>query len=103
MERNIAKLYYYKGYAPKSLDKPDMKDYELVCEFPYHGKAVIQLLDTMFRLFNWVDEGFQPNDPELGFNRPDTVYHTSMSVGDIVEVQGIKYICASMGWEEVEA
>jgi hypothetical protein len=26
----------------------------------------------------------------------------SVSVGDIVEVDGVNYLCASMGWEELE-
>ncbi|MNK38830.1 hypothetical protein D3C87_574260 [compost metagenome] len=106
MTEEIINIYYYKGF-PKGFGAPKeikMNDYELVCSrkvdrAPNHSDDII--LESHFELFNWVHEGFQPNDPEVGFNRPDSVYHTSMSVGDIVEISGKKYVCDSSGWKEI--
>lgn len=104
--KEVAKVYYYKGFLPNGFNEVDMEDYELVCEYPIvraPGHKDNHILESLFELFNWVHEGFQPDDKEIGFNRPDTVYHTSMSMGDIIEINGTKYICQMVGWKKVGA
>ncbi|MDF2534213.1 MAG: hypothetical protein K0R18_370 [Bacillales bacterium] len=100
-QKKQVKIYYKKQMFKKALT---MNDYALVFETsvskpPNHSNE--SMLEAYFELFNWVHEGFQPNDPELGFNR-NGADHTSMSVGDIVEIDGIKYLCAGSGWTEVQ-
>lgn len=34
-------------------------------------------------------------------NRPTGKYHYSLSVNDIVEIDGIQYLCQSFGWEKL--
>jgi hypothetical protein len=102
--KEVANVYYYKGFLPKA--EVDMKDYELVCKHPVFrapGHKDTQILEALFELFNWVHEGFQPNDKEIGFNKSNEVYHTSMSVGDIIEINGVKYLCQGGGWKKLEA
>jgi hypothetical protein len=102
--KETANIYYRKNNPFMVPEKVEIKDYQLVCKYPIfrapgHKDEVI--LETLFRLFNWVDEGFQPTDKEIGFDRGEA-RHTSMSVGDVVEISGKTYICASFGWEKVE-
>jgi hypothetical protein len=104
--KETANIYYRKNSYFIVPNEIDMKDYELVCKYPIYrapGHKDDVILETLFSLFNWVEEGFQPNDPAIGFNRPETVRHTSMSVGDVIEISGIKYVCGSFGWNKVEA
>jgi hypothetical protein len=51
------------------------------------------LLDWLFRQFNRVDDNELIS--LLGIRTP------SLSVGDAVEIDGRKYNCAGIGWEEV--
>jgi hypothetical protein len=103
----LAKIYYRKGTF-HSLEKPnkiDMNDYELVCTHPIYrvpGHKDSDILESLFELFNWVHEGFQPNDSEIGFNKPDSIKHTSLSVNDIVEINETKYLCNSVGWKRLK-
>ena len=72
------------------------------------------VLSDAFRFFNWVDRDFRAPVGlgdwlrRLGkgydvFDTPDEdrVWHSSMSVGDVVELDGVKYLCASVGWEKL--
>lgn len=105
MAKEKVRIFYKKEMFIRIAAKDvDMDDYALVCErdiyrAPGHSDAII--LEAHFELFNWVHSGFQPTDPEIRFNR-NGADHTSMSVGDIIEINGQKYLCAPAGWEKVE-
>ena len=55
--------------------------------------------ELMFKGLNIVEENPTPDDP--GYY--NTIHHCrSLSVGDIVEVDGIRYRCENMGWTQIE-
>lgn len=52
-------------------------------------ESVEDCLETIFMLFNRE-------------TKPDGYNGHSMSVGDIVEIENVAYICANCGWNKVE-
>ena len=55
--------------------------------------------ELMFKGFNVVEPNPGPNDP--GYY--NTIFHCrSLSVGDIVEVDGVRHRCEAMGFREME-
>lgn len=106
--QEMVKIYYFKGFTSgiKAPENPNMENYELVCNYPIQRSSNDTdefILEVMFELFNWVNEEIQPDNKELGFYKPESVFHTSMSVGDIVEINNEKYICDSIGWKKLRA
>lgn len=106
--QEMVKIYYFKGFGQGigTRENINLNEYELVCNYPVWrdpGHSDQTILNVMFELFNWENGTFTPEDEEIGFHRPDTVYHTSMSVGDIVEVNGVKYVCDMAGWTKLGA
>lgn len=69
-----------------------MKDYTKV----YEGftsdfeekKEISQILDLIYAKFN--------------IGKPNDYNYRSISVGDIVEIDGVKYFCDSFGWKKLE-
>lgn len=107
MEMANINIYYQRkmSYPYPKPNNIDMNNYVKVCERKVHriaGHTDDHILNAHFDLFNWQHSGFQPNDPEVGFNR-NGADHTSMSVGDIVEIDGVKYLCEMVGWGKVVA
>ena len=74
------------------------------------SKPTPEEVETEYKLF-WrgeVPEDTTPNDIFAKFNLiegrirlPPGIHHTSMSVGDIVELGGQFYLCMPIGWEKL--
>jgi hypothetical protein len=72
----------------KAKDKFDINDYEVV----YSGKVpadknTMQILDNLFTKFN--------------IDHPDDFTGHSLSVSDVVDLDGEKYYCDSIGWVKI--
>ena len=65
-------------------DKIDLNDYEVVYEGELDYPKMPNALDELFDMFN--------------VRRPNNFRGRSMSVSDIVEVDGENYYCDAVGW-----
>ena len=65
------------------------------------GRWDSDILDRAFKLFNAPEEFLDPEELKI-----TKVYRRqglrSLSVGDIVEVDNIKYLCESVGWRKLK-
>jgi len=69
--------------------------------FTQGDQPLEDFLSECFHFFNWVDRNFEaPIDVNEFAGRSRT--HASMSVGDVVEVRGVYYICRPFGWDKME-
>lgn len=86
--------YAFRGWMDhKDPFTPNMEDYEKVIEFPYdEGKTVVDILDTVFELGN--HGAFQQMVPEVKMR--------SVSVSDIIEVNGMRWYVDTMGFTAIE-
>lgn len=75
-------------YTPVMEELSDV--YEQTCEFDCSVKRdnINELLESLMRYLN-MD------------NRPNGKYHKSLSVGDIICIDGDSYICRTLGFEKV--
>lgn len=61
------------------------------------------ILDRMFRMLNINEENpLADADEQAGLARIMVHPHTSLSVGDVVTVDGRVYICKAQGWGRLE-
>lgn len=71
---------------------PTLNDYECVyeCELDPRGHEtdVYKVLDNIFRIFN--------------INHPEDFHGHSLSVSDVVEIDGEFYYCDDFGWEKLD-
>jgi hypothetical protein len=68
-------------------DEFNFKDYELVYEGDIEVKDVYETLEDLFRIFNG--------------ERPSDFKGHSLSVSDIVELNGKYYYCDNVGWTDI--
>lgn len=66
----------------------DLNDYEVVYEGDIDGNSTYECLDSLFQIFN--------------VERPKDFRGHSLSVSDIVELDGGNFYCDSRGWVCVE-
>lgn len=79
------------------------KNYELVAEAKVSVDAPavpVQILEEAFRLTNNIDSSWVENEgvtlvSDMRGGRRST------SMGDVVSVAGIAYVCAPMGWQQI--
>ena len=69
-------------------DKINLKDYEVVYEGELEYSEISDALEELFEIFN--------------IRRPEDFKGRSMSVSDIVEVDGDNYYCDAFGWVKLE-
>lgn len=101
----MKKVFYYKDSSiamqcyTKSITEVKKEDY---AEMPPLSKRNQKLsFDEIFSLFN--DPIKNPlSMPEKQECIIDNKLHTSMSVGDIIEVNGVPNICMPEGWKEIK-
>ena len=79
--------YYLKHYNWVK-DKIDLKDYEVVYEGELDYLEMPDALEELFKIFN--------------IKRPKDFEDRSMSISDIVEVDGKNYYCDDIGWKELK-
>ena len=90
-EQFMGDFYFSSLYTPKELAHKLMNSsaYREVCEYFAQGEGE-QLAEHAFDL---------TNNPSMQAQRELTYgRHRSVSVGDIVEVNGVPYLCESQGW-----
>ena len=75
---------YYEQYK----DKIDLKDYEVVYEGELDCQEIQNALEELFKIFN--------------IKIPEDFKGCSMSISDIVEIDGKNYYCDFVGWEELK-
>ena len=81
----------YMKYAFTSLDRVDevkASNYKEVYTGEIEGDDVDEVLEELFTIFN--------------IKRPEDFHGHSMSVSDIVKIDGKHWYCDSIGWKEVE-
>lgn len=66
----------------------DLKDYEVVYEGELDYPEMPNALEELFEIFN--------------NRRPKDFERRSMSISDIVEIDGKNYYCDFVGWEELK-
>lgn len=66
----------------------DLNDYEVVYEGELDYPEMPNALEELFEIFN--------------NKRPKDFEHRSMSISDIVEIDGKNYYCDFVGWEELK-
>jgi hypothetical protein len=69
-------------------DKFDLNDYEVVYEGEIDGNSTYECLEQLFYIFNQ--------------EHPEDFKGHSLSVSDIVELDGGNFYCDSHGWVNVE-
>ena len=79
--------YYLKHYNWVK-DKIDLKDYEVTYEGELDYPEMPDALEELFKIFN--------------IKRPKDFEGRSMSISDIVEVDGKNYYCDDIGWKELK-
>ena len=79
--------YYLKHYNWVK-DKIDLKDYEVVYAGELDYLEMPDALEELFKIFN--------------IKRPKDFEGRSMSISDIVEVDGKNYYCDDIGWVELK-
>lgn len=94
-----ASVYYWtRDFWQAPLGKTPTKDvfdrhYAKMCEVKGYTETTPE---AIFYMLN-TDENLQ----ELLQIKADFIGHTSMSVGDIIEIGGKYHICRGIGWEEI--
>lgn len=74
-------------YVNEKLGGVDFNEYKQTYEGEIDGDDTIQILEKLFEIFN--------------INHPKDFRGHSLSVSDIVILDGAKYYCDSMGWEKI--
>ena len=88
--RDLKNCDYSFEWWELAKDRFDLADYDVV----YEGDIVpsengpTATLDELFEIFN--------------IKRPEDFKGHSLSVSDVVELDGVNYYCDSMGWVKVE-
>ena len=82
--KDIDNCEYSFKYYEQCKDKIDLKDYKVVYEGELDYPKMPNALDELFDMFN--------------VRRPNNFKGRSMSVSDIVEVDGDNYYCDAVGW-----
>ena len=69
-------------------EKFSLNDYEVVYEGEIEGNNVKAILEELFEIFN--------------IDRPEDFKGHSLSVSDVVELDGINYYCDSIDWKRLD-
>ena len=88
--KNIRDCDYAFEWWDWAKDQFSLNDYEVVYEGelnPNNNKPEA-VLDTLFEIFN--------------ISRPEDFKGHSLSVSDVVELDGVNYYCDSVGWVKVD-
>ncbi len=81
------KMFMWLDYVNEKLGGVDFNKYNQTYEGEIEGDDTIQILEKLFEIFN--------------INHPKDFRGHSLSVSDIVILDGVKYYCDSMGWEKI--
>ena len=82
---NCAYAFKHYEWAKNVLD---LKDYEVVYEGELDYPEMPNALEELFEIFN--------------VKRPKDFERRSMSISDVVEIDGKNYYCDAIGWKELK-
>lgn len=86
--KDVENCEYSFKYYDQCKDNIDLKDYEVVYEGELDYLEMPDALEELFKIFN--------------IKRPKDFEGRSMSISDIVEVDGKNYYCDDIGWVELK-
>ena len=86
--KDIRNCEYAFGHYNCCKDKINLDDYKVVYEGELYYPEMPNALEELFEIFN--------------VRRPEDFEGHSMSVSDIVEVEGKNYYCDAFGWKELK-
>ena len=98
------RVFYWKGIGdPASLPKTKT---ELTNDYVEVGTVTVQRnqtqpLDSVWSMYNTDEVNPLANDSGQRFLRDHGLKHTSMSVGDVIELNGVAYAATSEGFEKL--
>ncbi len=81
------KLDYLFDWWKLAQDKFSLDDYNTIYEGEIKDNNPYEVLEQLFTMFN--------------INRPEDFHGHSLSVSDVVELDGTNYYCDSQGWVKV--
>jgi hypothetical protein len=79
--------YIFRGFDIAQKHSLSLKDYEVVYEGEVEGPDVETILEKLFTLFNIL--------------YPEDFEGRSMSVSDVVELEGVYYYCDHIGFKKI--
>lgn len=86
--KDVENCEYAFKYYDQCKDKINLNDYEVVYEGELDYLEMPDALEELFKIFN--------------IKRPKDFEGRSMSISDIVEVDGKNYYCDDIGWVELK-
>ena len=88
--KDLQKCPYSFDWWDLAKDKFNLDDYKVVYEgeIDGEGKVPLQVLEELFEIFN--------------LRHPQDFHGHSLSVSDVVELDGVKYYCDSCGWKKLD-
>ena len=86
--KDVDNCEYSFKYYEQCKDKIDLKDYKVVYEGELDCQEMQNALEELFEIFN--------------NKRPKDFERRSMSISDIVEIDGKNYYCDFVGWKELK-
>lgn len=97
LSEGTTEIYYWKDAlkyicGPKHSDVIENFKNDFVLLGKISGKNKEKIFDAL-QSFNW-----SPNGEAYEFIVSKNLSHTSMSVGDIIRIDGTYYLCESIGW-----
>ena len=86
--KDIRNCEYAFSHYNRCKDQINLDDYEVVYEGELECSEISEALEELFEIFN--------------IRHPEDFKGRSMSVSDIVEVDGENYYCDAVGWVELK-
>ena len=86
--KDIRNCEYAFGHYNCCKDQINLDDYEVVYEDELEYSEISDALEELFEIFN--------------IRRPEDFEGRSMSVSDIVEIEGKNYYCDAFGWKKLK-
>ncbi len=101
LSAGATKIWYYKPSVSRFITFGEVKidPLDLGKTHVLLGSVQETNLDTLFGALQ--GEAWSPEGEARELIRSKELSHTSMSVGDVVEVHGKAYVCRPMGWAEL--
>ena len=93
LKENAPLEFYFRGYD-RIKDRFDIKNYEVIYN-AYLDEFVDEVPDDIYQALNIIYNIFNAH-------RPEDFHGHSLSVSDIVKINGVNYYCDSWGWKEIK-
>jgi len=106
MDTRIVKIHYWKNIDWINGGTPNWKqfkqDYVVINTFPFYSEAK-NIQEKMHVVLEWIFRDFNLDEhPFVSYLLPEGCGHTSMSVGDMVQIDSKFWIVRSVGFELID-